>query len=51
MQPQSYQDQMKWILIGLVDDAIYLLDTCITSNEIYYTYKAIGHIANQVLKS
>lgn len=50
LSPLSYQDQMECILQGLVTDGRYLI-WCehIPPTEVYFTYRAIGHIARQVL--
>jgi hypothetical protein len=50
MSPASYEHQMWWILHGLTGDGLLLLfNEDITPDELYYTYRALGHIANQYL--
>ena len=48
LAPENFQNQMKWIFIGLVDDALFILmNSSTTPDEAYATYRALTHIYNQ----
>lgn len=48
LAPKSYEDTMRWIFIGLVNDALYILTNPVTTpDEAYFTYRALVHILNQ----